>query len=69
MFKISKNVSVSLMSKLFHQKVIHYDLRNPYEFSIPDVNSVFYEQESKSYLSPLTWQLEPSELEDLNKCC
>ena len=41
MLKISKNVSVPLMSELFYQKVNHYDLQNPYEFSIPNVNSVF----------------------------
>ena len=33
MFKISKNFSVPLMSELFYQKINHYDLRNPYEFS------------------------------------
>ena len=41
MFKILKNFSVPLISKLFHQKVNHYNLRNPYEFSIPNLNSVF----------------------------
>ena len=61
MFKISKDFSVPLMSELFHQKVNHYDLRNPYEFSIPNVNSVFHGQGSISYLGPLIWQLEPSE--------
>ena len=35
MFKILKNISVPLMSELFHQKVNRYDLQNPYEFSIP----------------------------------
>ena len=38
-FKISKNFSVPQMSELFHQKVNHYDLRNPYELSIPIVNT------------------------------
>ena len=37
-FKISKNFSVPAISELFHQKVNHYDLRNPYEFSIPKVS-------------------------------
>ena len=46
MFKISKNFFVPLMSELFHQKVNHYDLRNPSEFSIPNVNSVFHGQAS-----------------------
>ena len=49
------------MSELFHQKVNHYDLRNPYEFFIPNVNSVFHGQGSIPYLGPLIWQLEPSE--------
>ena len=44
MFKISKNFSVPLMSKLFYHKVNHYDLRNPYEFSMPNVYSVFMDK-------------------------
>ena len=57
MFKISKNFYVPLMSKLFHYKVNHDDLRNPYEFSISNVNIVFHGQESISYLGPFIWQL------------
>ena len=53
MFKIWKNFSVPLKCKLFHQKVNHYDLRNPYESSIPNVNCVFHGQGSISYLGPL----------------
>ena len=66
MFKISKNFSVPLMSELFHQKVNNYNLRNPYEFFIPNVNSAFRGQGSVSCLDPLTWQLVPSEFKDLN---
>ena len=53
MFKISKNFSVLLMSELFYHKVNHCDLRNPYEFSIPNVNGVFHGQASIKYLGPL----------------
>ena len=66
MFKVSKNFFVPLMSELFHQKVNHYDLQNPYEFSTPNVNSNFYGQGSISYPGPLIWQLVPSEFKDLN---
>ena len=69
MFKILKNFSVPLfllMSELFHQKANHYDLRNPFEFSIPNVNSVFHGQRSTSYLVPVMWQLVPSVFKDLN---
>ena len=66
MFKISKHLSVHLMSELFHQKVNHYDLWNPYEFSIANVNSVLHGQGSISYLGTLIWQLVPSEFKDLN---
>ena len=59
MLKVSKNFSVLLISELFHQKVNHYDLRNLYEFSMPNVNSVFHGQGSISYLGPLIWQLVP----------
>ena len=54
------------MSELFHQKVNHYDLRNPSEFSIPNVNSVFHGQASVRYLGPLMLQLVPPEFKDLN---
>ena len=47
MFKISKNFSVPLTKELFYQKVNHYDLRNPYEFSIPNVNSFSWTSEYK----------------------
>ena len=66
MFKVSKNFCVPLMSELFHQKVSHYDLRNPYEFSISKINSVFHGQGSTSYLGTLIWQLVLSEFKDLN---
>ena len=66
MFKISKNFSVPPMSELFYYKVNHCDLRNPYEFSIPNVNSVFHGQASIKYLSPIIWQLVPSKFKDLN---
>ena len=32
------------MSELFHQKVNHYDQRNPYEFSIPNVKIFFIDK-------------------------
>ena len=66
MLKISKNFCVHLMSELFHQKVNHYDLLNLFEFSIPNVNSVFHGQGSISYLCSLIWQLVPPEFKDLN---
>ena len=66
MFKISKNFSVSLMSEVFYQKVNHYDLRNLYEFSIPNVNSAFHGKASITYLGPLIWQLVPSEFKNIH---
>ena len=66
MFKISKNFSVLLMSELFYHKVNHCDLRNPYEFSIPNVNGVFHGQASINYLGPLIWPLVLSKFKDLN---
>ena len=66
MLKISENFSVPLMSELFYQKINHYNLRNPYEFSIRNANSVFHGHASIRYLSPLIWQLVLSEFKDLN---
>ena len=66
MCNISKIFSVPLMSEIFPQKTNDYNLRNPYEFSIPNVNSVFYGQGSILYLGSFIWQLVPSEFKDLN---
>ena len=66
MFKISKNFSVRLMIALFQQKVNHYDLQNPYLFSVANVTSVFHGQSTISYLGLLKWQLAPSDSKDLN---
>ena len=63
-FKTSKKFCVSPMNELFHQKFNHYDLRNPYEFSIPKVNSVFHGQGSILDLGPLVGQLVPSEFKN-----
>ena len=54
------------MSELFYQKVNHYNLQNPYKFSITNVSSVFHGQASIRYLGPFIWQLVPSEFKDLN---
>ena len=54
------------MGELFYPKVNHYDMRNPYEFSILNVNSVFHGQASIRYLGPLIWQLVTYEFKDLN---
>ena len=61
-----ENFSVPLISELFYQKVNSYDLRNPYEFSIPNFNRFFHGQASIRYLGLLIWQLVPSEFKDLN---
>ena len=63
---MEKLLIVPLMSELFYQKVNHYNLRSLYEFSIPNVNSVFHGQVSIRYLGPLIWQSVPSEFKDLN---
>ena len=54
------------MSELFYQKVNHYDLRNPYDFSNPSINSVFHGQAGIRYLGPPIWQLVLSEFKYLN---
>ena len=48
MFKISKKFSVPLMIELFQQKLNHYNLQNPYVFSVANVTSVFHGQSSIS---------------------
>ena len=52
MFKVAKNYSVPVLSEIFGKQNRVYDLRNPYEFVLPEVHSVFHGIESVSYLVP-----------------
>ena len=64
-FKTSKNFTVPLMSELFHQKVNHYSLWSPFEFSIPNVIVFFMDNRVYRTLVHI-WQLVPSEFKDWN---
>ena len=57
MFKVHKNMSTELMQELFCVSQTHYNLRNPHQFAIPSVNSVYHGSESISDLGPRIWIL------------
>ena len=57
MFKVSNNYSNSLMCEIFDKRNNVYDIRNPFEFARPNVQSVFSGTESISFLGPKIWDI------------
>ena len=66
MFKVHKNMSTELIQGLFCVRQTRYNLKNPYHFAIPSVNSVYHDSESISNLGPRIWNLVPDRLKELN---
>ena len=65
MFKVSKDMSVPIVSEIFRKREVRYNLRNPSQFCRSAVHSVFHGKESISYLGPKIWDLVPTELKEL----
>ena len=69
MFKVYRNISPQnippIISKVFHQRDINYNLQINSGFAMPNVRSVFHGSESISYLGPKIWDIVALELKDL----
>ena len=52
MFKVYRNISSSIFSKIFHPCDMNYNLRFNSECAVPNISSVFHGRESISYLVP-----------------
>ena len=66
MFKVSNGLSPVLMNDIFKRRGEQtYNLRKHSQFYRPKVNSVYNGTESMSFLGPIVWDLEPSELKDI----
>ena len=61
MFKVYRNISPLIFSKIFHRFDINYNLRINSEFAMPNARSVFHGNEIISYLGPKTWDNVSSE--------
>ena len=42
LFKVSKNLSEAIASEIFEKENNVYDMRNPFEFVLPKVHSIFH---------------------------
>ena len=56
-FKVYRNMSPPIFSKLFRRRDIDYNLRSSSNFVVQNVKSVFHGNESVSYLGPKIWDL------------
>ena len=65
MFKVSKDLSPSIVKEIFQERRIPYNLRNENSFVARHVNSVYHGTESLSFLGPKIWELVPPDLKTL----
>ena len=62
MFKVKHKLCPEISSDIFMERTKNqYNLRNHPDFITPQVNSVFHETESISYLGPKIWDIVPKE--------
>ena len=64
-FKVAKNLSAPIVSEIFKKRNNVYDLRNPFEFTLRRVDSVFYGIGGISHLGPRIWCMVPLEMNKL----
>ena len=62
MYKISKNLSPFIVTEIFQERTVSYNLRSDNSFASRHVNSVYHGTESLSFLGPKIWELVPSEI-------
>ena len=59
MFKVCKNMLTKLMQGRFRVRRTHYNMRNPHQYVIPSINSVYHGPNSIPNLGPRIWKLVP----------
>ena len=64
-FKACQNITSSVSSEIFFQSDLNYNLLSNLEFAIPNVRSVFCENELISYVGTKFWNIVPLELKEL----
>ena len=63
LFKVYRNIYLSIFSEIFHRRDMNYNLRINFEFAIPNIRSVF--RGSISYLGPKIWDIVLLQLKEL----
>ena len=62
MYKVSNNVSPTILNDIFASRATHYNLRNPVNFKIRKVYSVYNGTETPFHLGAKIWSLVPQEI-------
>ena len=65
MYKISNNMSTTILNNIFAPRAIPYNLGTPVSFKIkknPKVHSVYNSTKSMTHLGPKIWSLVPHEI-------
>ena len=66
MFKVSKGIGPSIISKIFHVRpILNYNLRHSQKFKTPHVNTVYNEEESISFLGSKIWEMVPQNIKEI----
>ena len=65
-FKVYKNLSLTILAEIFRARQNNYNLRHSSFYSIPYAKTVYHGSESLSNLGPKIWNLVPSTLKKLD---
>ena len=64
MFKISNNLSPEIVKEIFQEGIVPHNLRSENSFASRQVNSVYHDTESISFLGPEILELVPLQLKE-----
>ena len=62
MYKVSNNMSPTILNNIFASRATPYNLHNSVSFKIQNVYSVYNDTETLSHLGPTIWSLVPPEI-------
>ena len=65
MYKVTKRLAPTAISSLFSQCTNNRHTRSQSDFSVPQVNTVYFGQNSIRYLRPLIWNSIPTALRNV----
>ena len=64
MFKISNNLSPDIVKEIFQKRIVPYNLRSENSFMSRQVNSVYHDTESLSFLGSKIWEQVPQKIKE-----
>ena len=64
LFKIKKNLSVTIMNDIFQPRAVRYNLRSQIDFTRPNVNSEYFGISSLRYMAA---KVVPNDMKNINE--